>query len=117
MIKAVKTLLVAFEIENPQVRGGFENFLRASGQWWAHLPGVWLVITECTPQEIMDMIKHFLAGPDRMLIVEVDLTKQRPRGWLPADGWAWISDPSTAPAIDGMQSGVKKAEPEEKEEI
>ena len=55
--------------------------------WWNHLPGVFMVTSGLTADEITEKIRP-LTGDARFLVVRVDLNDTE--GWLPQKSWQWI---------------------------
>lgn len=106
----MRTLLVSFQINNGQVRSGFEKFLRDCPAWWHSLPNVWIVVTPLTAKELMGHVKHFLVTEDSALVLEVDLEKHKPSGWLTKDSHQWLADPMAA-ASATHQKPLAKPDP------
>ena len=76
--------------------------------WWNHLPGVFMVTSRLTADEITEQIRP-LTGESRFLVVRVDLNDTE--GWLPQKSWQWIKHrerdtdrPDPAPRITKTMS-------------
>ena len=87
----MKMYVVSYSIANAQVRMGLEKVLDELEAWWRYIPNTWLVVTDQSPDDIMERVETFLSGPDRILIMEVTPTNRA--GWMPQDGWAWLASP------------------------
>ncbi len=55
--------------------------------WWNHIPGVFLVISRLTADEITERLRP-VTGESRVLVMGVRLEDSE--GWLPQESWKWI---------------------------
>ncbi len=86
-----KVFIVTLDLTDPalevsEVRKRLTSDSRI-GTWWNHLPGVYLVKTDLTANELSELVKH-RAGNANFLVAEVNLAESE--GWLPDTAWQWI---------------------------
>jgi hypothetical protein len=55
--------------------------------WWNHLSGLYLVITQANAAALARLIEPVLQ-PSSFLVMRVDLADCQ--GWMPERGWPWI---------------------------
>jgi hypothetical protein len=55
--------------------------------WWNHIPGVYLVLSDKSANEISEAIRRYTKDA-RLLVVEVNPAESE--GWLPEVSWKWI---------------------------
>ena len=55
--------------------------------WWNHIPGVFLVTSRLTADEITERLSP-VTGESRVLVMAVRLEDSE--GWLPQESWKWI---------------------------
>jgi hypothetical protein len=85
------TLIVTIDVTDPdleiaRVREALTTHDRISN-WWNYIPGVYLVRTELTPDQISDLIKPVAANAS-YLVMEVN--PGHSEGWLSDRAWRWI---------------------------
>ena len=86
-----RTYIVTVDLLDPTLDlEAFQDFIRTTPlleNWWNHIPGVFLVISDRSPTELSKAMKPFTHSA-RLLVMEVDPT--RSDGWLPDVSWEWI---------------------------
>ena len=91
---------VIFDRSDPSVdAAGLRGLIRQSGhftKWWGHIPGVYLVTSDLTAEEVVEKVRQFTREAS-MLVIAVDASSSD--GWLPEQAWPWlrkVSAPSPA---------------------
>jgi hypothetical protein len=86
-----RTFIVTIDVTDPdlQIANVREVLTTHEGisNWWNYIPGVYLVRTVLTADQIGDLIKPKSAGAS-FLVTEVNL--RRSEGWLSERAWRWI---------------------------
>ena len=86
-----RAYLIAVDILNPnlnyvKIKEYIKAFPLFDG-WWSHLPGIFLVTTEASAEEIADVLRPE-TGDTHLLVIETNLGESE--GWLPSRAWDWI---------------------------
>ena len=84
--------LIAFDLRDPTLEYDLAvKYIldcRDFEAWWNHVPGVFLVVTRLSANEISDRLRAFTKGAN-LLVVQVDL--ENSDGWLSRKAWEWIN--------------------------
>ncbi len=85
------TFLIALDVSDPDLNvGAIKDFVRNSKDfpsWWNYLPGIFLVTTPLTAEEVSSRL-HSLSESTSFLVIAVEPEKSQ--GWLPENSWNWI---------------------------
>src|ERR1700694_5095908 len=83
-----KILLVTFDLTGPSGshRDLFE-ILKKQGSWWHYMKFTWLLYTDKTPNDVVEVLKPHMQGRGRLLVAPLATPYQ---GLLPKEAWAWI---------------------------
>lgn len=83
-------LIVTYDLKGP--RGSYAELfeaLKGQDSWWHYMAETWLIQTELSAEELVDLIRpHFREG-DRLLVVPLKAGYQ---GLLPKRAWTWIKN-------------------------
>ena len=63
--------------------------IRRQGTWWHYMRWTWIIQTSRTPDQVVDSLKPFITGPDRLLVTYLTRPYQ---GLLSKEEWAWINE-------------------------
>ncbi|MCX7383156.1 MAG: hypothetical protein NT133_17490 [Alphaproteobacteria bacterium] len=92
-----RNFAIVFDRSDPSVdAAGLRGLIRQSGQfskWWGHIPGVYLVTSDLSAEDITDKVRRFTRDAS-MLVIAVDASSSD--GWLPEQAWPWLRKVSTA---------------------
>src|SRR5262245_59790998 len=85
-----RPLLVSYDlpVATDERRAAVYKILTDSGAWWHYMDSTWLLITQLTPQALVEQMIPHLVQQDRLIIMEVKANYQ---GWLPEKAWEWIN--------------------------
>ncbi len=82
---------IVFDRTDPTVDvAGLRGLIRQSGlfpKWWGHIPGVFLVTSAMSAEDITEKVRRFTRDAS-MLVIAVDA--QQSDGWLPEIAWPWL---------------------------
>ena len=71
------------------------------------MESVWIVKTENTPDNYVDILKDKIDKDDRLFIVEI--SQQKRQGWLPSKAWEWLkANDEKCKAADTLQDQDKR---------
>ena len=83
--------LIALDILNPTLDPiKLKGLIKTDpifSSWWNHLPGVFLVTSDATADDITDLLRT-VTGETNLLVMEANPSESE--GWLPSRGWDWI---------------------------
>ena len=66
-----------------------EDIKKLSRAWMHYIPGVILVDTNDSADELAKKIYKFITKSDYLLVIRVTAEHQ---GWLPKDAWDWLNE-------------------------
>jgi hypothetical protein len=85
---AERTFLVAFDRLDPAVDvDGLKEFIKTFGNWWNHIPGVFLVTSQKDADTISVEVRRYTKDA-RLLVIEVEPSESD--GLLSQSAWKWI---------------------------
>ncbi len=94
-----RTYMVTVDLLDPTLDlDALHEFIKTTPlleNWWNHIPGVFLVVSDRDASELSNAIRPFTHNA-RLLVMEVNPAKSD--GWLPEVSWQWVRRRSTAPA-------------------
>lgn len=94
-----RTYVVTVNLLDPTLDlGALHEFIKTTPifeNWWNHIPGVFLVISDRDPAAISKALKPYTHNA-RLLVMEVNPAESD--GWLPEVSWKWIRRRSAEPA-------------------
>ena len=86
-----RTYLIALDILDPRLDlARVKELIKSSKMfsgWWNHIPGIFLVTSESTADEITDLLRT-VTGKANLLVIEANPSESE--GWLPSRSWEWI---------------------------
>lgn len=86
-----KTYLISLDLFDPTLDlDGLKEFIKTSTifeNWWNHIPGVFLVISDHDATAISKQIRRY-TNEARLLIIEAN--PQESDGWLSDRAWRWV---------------------------
>jgi hypothetical protein len=86
-----RTFLVTFDLLDATLDlDGLKTFIRTTPMfpnWWNHIPGVFLVVSDQDSGAISKAIRRFTKDA-RLLVVETNIAESE--GFLPEKSWQWI---------------------------
>ena len=86
-----RTYVVTVDLLDPTLDlDALQEFVKTTPlleNWWNHIPGVFLVVTDHSPTELSKAMKPFTHSA-RLLIMEVNPAQSD--GWLPEVSWKWL---------------------------
>lgn len=86
-----RTYIVTFDPADPtaDVRGmmAFVETSDLFGNWWNHIPAVFLVTSDKSATEISDALRQYTKDA-KLLVMEVNPGESE--GWLPDQSWIWV---------------------------
>jgi hypothetical protein len=86
-----RTFLVTFDRLDPTADvGGLKEFIKTNkmfGNWWNHIPGVFLVTSNSDSDAISAEVRHYTKDA-RLLVIEVQPGESD--GLLSDSAWKWI---------------------------
>jgi hypothetical protein len=87
----VKTYLISLDLLDPTLDlDGLKEFIKTSAifeNWWNHIPGVFLVVSDRDASAISKAVRHY-TNDARLLVVEAN--PQESDGWLSERAWQWV---------------------------
>lgn len=97
-----RSYIITFDLLDPTIDlEALKEFVKTTNlfdNWWNHIPGVFLVVSQNDAATISAAIRQFTKDA-RLLIMAVDPNDSE--GWLSEQSWKWIrkrSGRSNAPA-------------------
>ncbi|HTV38465.1 MAG TPA: hypothetical protein VMF12_18705, partial [Xanthobacteraceae bacterium] len=60
--------------------------IKSQGRWWHYLKYTWIIETDRSPRQVVDVLEELLSRGDRLLVSEME----RLDGVLPEKAWAWL---------------------------
>lgn len=91
-----KTYLISLDLLDPTLDlDGLKEFVKTSEifeNWWNHIPGVFLVVSDLDAPAISKAIRHY-TNDARLLVIETN--PEDSDGWLSEKGWRWVRRRST----------------------
>ena len=88
---ASRTYLITLDLLDPTLDlDALKIFVKTSDMfenWWNHIPGVFLVVSEQSAAAIGKALRRYTKEA-RLLVVEINTDQSD--GWLPETGWKWI---------------------------
>ena len=86
-----RTYIVTVDLLDPTLDlDALHEFIKTTSlleNWWNHIPGVFLVVSDRSATELSKAMKPF-AHNARLLIMEVNPAESD--GWLPEVSWKWL---------------------------
>lgn len=90
-----RTYIITFDLLDPTADSeALKEFVKTTDlfeNWWNHIPGVFLVVSESNPNTISDAVRRYTKDA-RLLVMEVSPSESD--GWLAERGWKWIRNRS-----------------------
>lgn len=100
-----RTYMVTVDLLDPTLDlDALHEFIKTTPMlenWWNHIPGVFLVVSDRGPSEISNAIRPFTHNA-RFLVVEANPAELD--GWLPEVSWKWVRRRSNEP-VDASAGG------------
>nr|WP_294506600.1 hypothetical protein [uncultured Rhodopila sp.] len=88
---ANRTFLITFDLLDSTLDlVGLKEFIKTTPlfeNWWNHIPGVFLVVSDADSGAISKAIRRFTKDA-RLLVVETNIAESE--GFLPDKSWQWI---------------------------
>ena len=88
---AGKTYQISLDLLDPTLDlDGLKEFIKTSSlfeNWWNHIPGVFLVVSNEDAAGISAAIRRYTHDA-RLLVIETN--PEDSDGWLPERGWKWV---------------------------
>nr|WP_294550904.1 hypothetical protein [uncultured Rhodopila sp.] len=88
---ARRTFLITFDLLDSTLDlDGLKEFVKTTPifeNWWNHIPGVFLVVSDRDSGAISQAIRPFTKDA-RLLVVETNVAESE--GFLPEKSWQWI---------------------------
>lgn len=91
-----KTYLISLDLLDPTMDlDGLKEFIKTSEifeNWWNHIPGVFLVVSDRDAAAISKAIRRYTSDA-RLLVIETNPLDSD--GWLSERAWRWVRHRST----------------------
>ena len=88
---ADRTFLITLDLLDPTLElDALKDFIKTSDifeNWWTHIPGVFLVVSDHDAAAISNSIRQYTKQA-RLLVIESNVDESD--GWLPESSWKWI---------------------------
>ncbi len=95
---ASRTYLITFDLLDPTLDlDALKEFIRTTSifeNWWNHIPGVFLVVSDKDAGAISNAIRRYTKDA-RLLVIETNTAESE--GLLPERSWKWIRRRSGTP--------------------
>jgi hypothetical protein len=86
-----RTYLITLDLLDPTLDlDALKEFIKTSAifdNWWNHIPGVFLVVSEQSAANISQAIRRYTKEA-RLLVIESNTNESD--GWLPETSWKWV---------------------------
>jgi hypothetical protein len=93
-----RTYLISLDLLDPTLNlDGLKEFIKTSDMfenWWNHIPGVFLVVSECNAAMISGALRKY-TNDARLLVIETNPLDSD--GWLSERAWRWVRRRSESP--------------------
>ncbi len=95
---ASRTYIITFDLLDPTLDpDALKEFIKTTQMfenWWNHIPGVFLVVSDRSAGAISKAIRRYTKEA-RLLVIETNTAESE--GFLPERSWRWIRRRSDAP--------------------
>jgi hypothetical protein len=86
-----RTYLITLDLLDPTLElDGLKEFIKTSSlflNWWNHIPGVFLVVSEADAATISKAVRRY-TNEARLLVIET--RPEESDGWISERGWKWL---------------------------
>jgi hypothetical protein len=60
--------------------------IKQQGRWWHYLKSTWIIETNRSPRQVVDVLEKLISRGDRLIVSEIE----RLDGVLPEKAWNWL---------------------------